>query len=216
MGGNRHISAWLLKSSGRSAFGGVVHRRGRLCKKPPPMSASFRPFLAETRKGWICGAGCSVCVTLSLPFGGRIWYTFIKRRGFAWPMKNWKQNWMNPDTFMLFLSVAGGVPTVQMMNKGMRYWLQNGFGAFTDLLAKYFTFLRAGDNVEINGDNVATQSIARMKRQTLKLTSAQDILPNSQIKTSVGVATLEENSINLYSRLNQLTIRLRWFWTITY
>ena len=30
--------------------GGVVHRRGRLCKKPPPMAASFRSFLADTRK----------------------------------------------------------------------------------------------------------------------------------------------------------------------
>ena len=28
----------------------MVHRKGRLCKKLPPMSASFRSFLAETRK----------------------------------------------------------------------------------------------------------------------------------------------------------------------
>lgn len=116
---------------------------------------------------------------------------------------------MNPDTFMLFLSVAGGVPTVQMMNKGMRYWLQNGFGAFTDLLAKYFTFLRAGDNVEINGDNVATQSIARLKRQTLKFTAIEDIEENAQIKTTLGNGIIENNTINLASRLNTFTLKIR-------
>ena len=116
---------------------------------------------------------------------------------------------MNPDTFMLFLSVAGGVPTIQMMNKGMRYWLQNGFGAFTDLLAKYFTFLRAGGNVEINGDNVATQSIARMKRQTLKFTAIEDIEENAQIKTAIGIGIIEENAINLSSRLNTFTLKTR-------
>lgn len=116
---------------------------------------------------------------------------------------------MNPDTFMLFLSVAGGVPTVQMMNKGMRYWLQNGFGAFTDLLAKYFTFLRAGDNVEINGDNVATQSIARMKRQTLKFTAIDDIEENEQIKTTLGNGIIEDNTINLASRLNTFKLKIR-------
>ena len=53
MGGNRYISALLLKPSGLSGFGGVIFKRGRLCKKPPLESDSFRPFLAETRKGHI-------------------------------------------------------------------------------------------------------------------------------------------------------------------
>ena len=31
-------------------FGGEVHRRGRLCEKPPPVALSFGTFLGETRK----------------------------------------------------------------------------------------------------------------------------------------------------------------------
>ena len=37
-------------SSGLESFGGVVHRRGRLCKKPPPVPTSLVTFLFGDKK----------------------------------------------------------------------------------------------------------------------------------------------------------------------
>ena len=47
---NRNICGIRVNSSGLLSLGGEVHRRGRLCEKPPPMTASFGSFLAGTRK----------------------------------------------------------------------------------------------------------------------------------------------------------------------
>ena len=45
------MQIWFLRNSaGLACFGGVVHRRGRLCKKPPPVLISLVTFLFSDKK----------------------------------------------------------------------------------------------------------------------------------------------------------------------
>ena len=48
---NRNICELSRNFTGLSGFGGVVYRRGRLCKKPPPIPLSLSLSCADTRKG---------------------------------------------------------------------------------------------------------------------------------------------------------------------
>ena len=50
------LSRHIAKTRLTAGLGGVVHRRGRLCEKPPPMAASFGSFLADARKEYVSNA----------------------------------------------------------------------------------------------------------------------------------------------------------------
>ena len=85
---NRNICELSENSTGLSGFGGVVHRRGRLCKKLPPMPTSLVTFLFGDKKV------THAIYQKSPPFGGadfliigrsswtRWWTSF--RRGPEW------------------------------------------------------------------------------------------------------------------------------------
>ena len=116
------------------------------------------------------------------------------------------------DGFALFAAItdgAGGykLPYFNMWSKGVDLYLQNGLMCWMVLHNYYYIYDLPSSNVEINEELTPVAGILKGKSQVVYLPAEIDINPMRLIRTELGSGQVHKISINLSSRMHQITLK---------
>jgi hypothetical protein len=121
-------------------------------------------------------------------------------------------NGVNNDGFALLAPTLVGstykLPYVNINVGGINYVVQNGYLSFYDLVPKYHTYDVPSKTIEVNGKAfTGTIKVKKTKKQSIWLTSEEDLPPAKLVKTNEGNGLIEKMEINLTSRRIDLSLR---------
>ena len=118
---------------------------------------------------------------------------------------------ISEDGFALFAAVSSGgtyqLPFVERNVDGADLRLQNGYLSWITLQPNYYTYDLPAKDVTINGEETRVSRTSRKKKQKLKFPSVEDIDTSKLIKTYLGNGQIEKITVNLCSRMNEVTLK---------
>ena len=118
---------------------------------------------------------------------------------------------ISEDGFALFAAVSSGgtyqLPFVERNVDGADLRLQNGYLSWITLQPNYYTYDLPAKDVTINGEETRIPQTSRKKKQKLKFPSIEDIDTSKLIKTYLGNGQIEKITVNLCSRMNEVTLK---------
>ena len=85
--------------------------------------------------------------------------------------------------------------------------LQNGYLTWITLLPNYYIYDLPAKQVIINNEEMEVTQTSRKKKQKLKFPSIEDIDTTKLIKTYLGNGQIEKITVNLSSRINEVTLK---------
>lgn len=99
------------------------------------------------------------------------------------------------------------LPFVNMNVSGAELRLQNGIMSWPFLQSQFWRYDMPAYDVNINGNYAFIQGIKRLKKQTVTYPSGQ--LPDLMklVRTNLGDGEINKLSVNLSSRMNQITLK---------
>ena len=100
-----------------------------------------------------------------------------------------------------------GLPFVQREIDGANLNMQNGYLSFITLLPNYWTYDLPSKKVTINETDYTLSHISRKKKQKVKFPTLEDLDTSKLVKTSLGNGQIEKISVNLSSRMNEVTLK---------
>lgn len=107
---------------------------------------------------------------------------------------------------MLGVNGIKSLPFVERTINGVKYINQNGLLAFIDLQPKYYIYDLPAYQVRINEAQTTAYGITREKKQSLRFPVVADPNPTHLIKTNLGDGQVEKISVNLSSRIANVTL----------
>ena len=115
------------------------------------------------------------------------------------------------DGFALFAAVRDSnnnlvLPYGTFSAQGVDFLLQNYILSFYYLQPTYYIYDLPARRVEINGSSTHVYGVERKKKQTVTYPSIDDPDPMKLVKTAIGNGQINKISINLYSRMNKVTL----------
>ena len=118
---------------------------------------------------------------------------------------------ISEDGFALFAAVSSGgtyqLSFVERNVDGADLRLQNGYLSWITLQPNYYTYDLPAKDVTINGEETRVSQTSRKKKQKLKFPSVEDIDTSKLIKTYLGNGQIEKITVNLCSRMNEVTLK---------
>ena len=118
---------------------------------------------------------------------------------------------ISEDGFALFAAVLSGgkyqLPFVERNIDGVDLRLQNGYLTWITLLPNYYIYDLPAKQVIINNEEMEVTQTSRKKKQKLKFPSIEDIDTTKLIKTYLGNGQIEKITVNLSSRINEVTLK---------
>lgn len=118
---------------------------------------------------------------------------------------------ISEDGFALFAAVLSGgkyqLPFVERNIDGADLRLQNGYLTWITLLPNYYIYDLPAKQVIINNEEMEVTQTSRKKKQKLKFPSIEDIDTTKLIKTYLGNGQIEKITVNLSSRINEVTLK---------
>ena len=118
---------------------------------------------------------------------------------------------ISEDGFALFAAVLSGgkyqLPFVERNIDGADLRLQNGYLTWITLLPNYYIYDLPAKQVIINNEEMEVTQTSRKKKQKLKFPSIEDIDTTKLIKTYLGNGQIEKITVNLSSRMNEVTLK---------
>lgn len=118
---------------------------------------------------------------------------------------------LNPEGFALFAAVWDTdkyiLPFKNLDIDGAELRLQNGILSWPYLQPHYWTYDLPANDVEINGEPGFVNGIQRGKKQKARYPSLTDPDPIKLVKTYLGDGEIQKISVNLSSRMNDLTLK---------
>lgn len=100
-----------------------------------------------------------------------------------------------------------GLPFVQREMYGADLNIQNGYLSWMTLLPNYWTYDLPSKNVTINETDYTLSHISRKKKQKVKFPTLEDLDTSKLVKTPLGNGQIEKISVNLSSRMNEVTLK---------
>lgn len=117
---------------------------------------------------------------------------------------------ISQDGFALFSAVLSGdnyeLPIIERYIGGNALRIQNGYASWITLQPNYYIYDLPASRAVINGQETTVKT-SRNKKQKLIFPTAQDIETNKLIKTFIGNGQIEKISVNLSSRINEVTLK---------
>ena len=118
---------------------------------------------------------------------------------------------ISEDGFSLFAAVLEGgtykLPFVERNIDGADLRLQNGYLTWITLQPNYYVYDLPAKQVTINNEETEVTQTSRKKKQKLKFPSIEDIDTTKLIKTYLGNGQIEKITVNLSSRINEVTLK---------
>lgn len=118
---------------------------------------------------------------------------------------------ISEDGFALFAAVLSGgkyqLPFVERNINGADLRLQNGYLTWITLLPNYYVYDLPAKQITINNEEMQVSQTSRKKKQKLKFPSIEDIDTTKLIKTYLGNGQIEKITVNLSSRINEVTLK---------
>ena len=118
---------------------------------------------------------------------------------------------ISQDGFALFSATLSGsnyvLPIIEREINGNALRIQNGYASWITLQPNYYIYDLPASKATINGRNYTGLSTSRNKKQKVKFPTLQDIETNKLIKTYIGDGQIEKISVNLSSRINEVTLK---------
>lgn len=118
---------------------------------------------------------------------------------------------ISEDGFALFAAVLSGgkyqLPFVERNIDGADLRLQNGYLTWITLQPNYYVYDLPAKQVTINNEETEVTQTSRKKKQKLKFPSIEDIDTTKLIKTYLGNGQIEKITVNLSSRINEVTLK---------
>lgn len=112
----------------------------------------------------------------------------------------------NSEIKMVSIQGIKALPFVERTIDGVTYINQNGFLAFIDLQPSYYVYDLPAYQIRINETQGVAYGITREKKQTLRMPVVDDPNPTQLIKTFLGAGQVEKISVNLSSRIANVTL----------
>lgn len=100
-----------------------------------------------------------------------------------------------------------GLPFVQRNINNADFYMQNGYLSWITLLPNYWTFDLPSKKVTINETDYTLSHISRKKKQKVKFPTLEELDTSKLIKTPLGNGQIEKISVNLSSRMNEVTLK---------
>ena len=118
---------------------------------------------------------------------------------------------ISEDGFVLFAAVyVDGkyqLPFVERTVNGADLRLQNGYLSWVTLHPNYYIYDLPAKQVTINDTDMQVKQTSRKKKQKLKFPTVDDIDTTKLIKTYIGNGQIEKITVNLSSRINEVTLK---------
>lgn len=118
---------------------------------------------------------------------------------------------ISEDGFALFAAVLSGgqykLPFVERNVNGADLMMQNGYLSWITLHPNYYIYDLPAKQVTINNEETQVTQTSRKKKQKLKFPSVKDIDTTKLIKTYLGNGQIEKITVNLSSRINEVTLK---------
>lgn len=118
---------------------------------------------------------------------------------------------ISQDGFALFAAVYRNgryeLPIVERNVDGANLRLQNGYLSWITLQPNYYIFDLPAKNVSINKEYYTAQETSRKRKQKVKFPTLESIDTKKLVKTYIGNGQVEKISINLSSRINEVTLK---------
>lgn len=118
---------------------------------------------------------------------------------------------ISQDGFALFSATLSGsnyiLPIIEREISGNALKIQNGYSSWITLQPNYYIYDLPASKATINGRNYTGLNTSRNKKQKVKFPTLQDIDTNKLIKTYLGNGQIEKISVNLSSRINEVTLK---------
>ena len=118
---------------------------------------------------------------------------------------------ISQDGFALFAAVYRNgryeLPIVERNVDGANLRLQNGYLSWITLQPNYYIFDLPAKNVSINKEYYTAAETSRKRKQKVKFPTLESIDTKKLVKTYIGNGQVEKISINLSSRINEVTLK---------
>lgn len=118
---------------------------------------------------------------------------------------------ISSDGFALFSAqYTEGIytlPVVQRIINGTDLKMQNGYCSWVTLQPNYYIYDLPAKRVKINGTETLLEETSRKKKQTVKFPSIEELDTTKLVKTYLGNGQIEKISVNLSSRINEVTLK---------
>lgn len=118
---------------------------------------------------------------------------------------------ISQDGFALFAAIFRNnryeLPFVEREVDGAELRLQNGYLSWITLQPTYYTYDLPSKNVVINNSTYTADGTSKKRKQNVKFPSLDSIDTKKLVKTYVGNGQIEKISVNLSSRINEVTLK---------
>lgn len=118
---------------------------------------------------------------------------------------------ISQDGFALFAAVGSkgnySLPFVERNVNGMQLTLQNGYLSWITLQPNYYTSDLPAKQVVINNEDVEVYKTSRKRKQKAKFPTLSDLDPKKLVKTYIGNGQVEKITLNLSSRIQEVTLK---------
>lgn len=118
---------------------------------------------------------------------------------------------ISKDGFALFsadiIDGAYSLPIIEREIAGNRLKMQNGYISWITLQPNYYIYDLPASKALVNGNLYRGLPTSRNKKQRVKFPTVQDINTKKLVKTYLGNGQIEKISVNLSSRMNDVTLR---------
>lgn len=118
---------------------------------------------------------------------------------------------ISKDGFALFAAIFTNnryeLPFVEREVDGAELRLQNGYLSWITLQPTYYTYDLPSKNVVINNSTYTADGTSKKRKQNVKFPSLDSIDTKKLVKTFLGNGQIEKISVNLSSRINEVTLK---------
>ena len=118
---------------------------------------------------------------------------------------------ISQDGFALFAAIFTNnryeLPFVERNVDGAELRIQNGYLSWITLHPNYYTYDLPAKDVLINNSKAIVNGTRKTKKQQVKFPSSNILETTKLIKTYIGNGQIEKLSLNLSSRINQVTLK---------
>lgn len=118
---------------------------------------------------------------------------------------------ISQDGFALFAAIYRNgryeLPIVERNVDGADLRLQNGYLSWITLQPNYYTFDLPAKKVVINKEDYEAYETSRKRKQKVKFPTLETIDTKKLVKTYLGNGQIEKISVNLSSRINEVTLK---------
>lgn len=113
---------------------------------------------------------------------------------------------VNAANINYFVAGQRDLPFIRQAVDGANLRMQNGLLSWITLHPIYFVYDLPAKKVTINRQEMELTHISRKKKQKVSFPTLQDIDTTKLIKTYIGDGQIEKKSVNLSSRMNEITL----------